>query len=160
MREFKVIFLAAGYGTRLVRDLEETQLRKWQDLRSCPKPLIELNKVPLISRWMDILSTEGDRISAICVITNDKFFDQFESWKERLVGRLKEKVVIFNDFSSSNEDRLGAVTDLHQAMTVTSQDGECPVLVIAGDTIFSAEFSLHQFLNRFGELQGKIASYM
>ena len=100
------------------------------------------------------------QLSAICVITNDKFYDQFEKWKEGLVGRLKEKVVIFNDFSSSNEDRLGAVTDLHQAMTVTSQEGECPVLVIAGDTIFSAEFSLHQFINRFGKLQGKIAPYM
>ena len=90
------------------------------------------------------------------MITNDKFYSKFVDWKEGLAARrLKEKVIIVNDFSSSNERRLGAVTDLHQAVTATGQHGECPVLVIAGDTIFSPQFVLQQFLHRYREVQGK-----
>ena len=62
MTEFQVIFLAAGYGTRLAADLESIHFEKWKILKNCPKPLLELNGVPLLSRWLDILSTEADRI--------------------------------------------------------------------------------------------------
>ena len=49
----KVIILAAGYGTRLARDLEQTE--QYLELRGVPKPLLPIGGRPLISHWMTII---------------------------------------------------------------------------------------------------------
>ena len=65
---------------------------------------------------------------------------------------VKEKLIIYNDFSTSNESRVGAVRDLELAVRV--EETEQPVLVIAGDTIFSHQFSLSSFIQTWSHLQG------
>ena len=65
---------------------------------------------------------------------------------------VKEKLILYNDFSASNETRLGAMRDLDLAVSVEQPD--LPVLVIAGDTIFSHQFSLASFLQTWDLLQG------
>ena len=65
---------------------------------------------------------------------------------------VKEKLILYNDFSSSNESRLGAMRDLELAVSVEQTD--LPVLVIAGDTIFSQQFSLASFIQTWALLQG------
>ena len=65
---------------------------------------------------------------------------------------MKEKLIIYNDFSTSNESRVGAVRDL--ALAVSVEETEQPVLVIAGDTIFSQHFSLASFIHTWSRLQG------
>ena len=153
MGEFQVVILAAGYGTRLSSDLEKTPGEKWRRLTGVPKPLLPLGGVPLISRWLDLLSSEVERITNICVVTNDKFYTQFVSWKERLEDSpVKEKVIIYNDFSTSNESRVGAVRDLELAVRVEETDQS--VLVIAGDTLFSQHFRLASFIHTWTLLQG------
>ena len=65
---------------------------------------------------------------------------------------VKEKLIIYNDFSTSNESRLGAVRDLELAVSV--EPTGLPVLLIAGDTIFSHQFSLSSFIQTWSHLQG------
>ena len=61
----------------------------------------------LLSRWMGILSSEEEKISSICVITNDKFYPSYVSWKEALMNsKMKEKVRIINDLSTMVKDHL------------------------------------------------------
>lgn len=49
----KVLILAAGYGTRLARDLERTG--ECPELKGVPKPLLPIAGRPLISHWMEII---------------------------------------------------------------------------------------------------------
>ena len=51
--DMKVLILAAGYGTRLARDLEETG--RHPELRGVPKPLLPVAGRPLASHWMEII---------------------------------------------------------------------------------------------------------
>ena len=50
----KVLILAAGYGTRLTRDLAESS--EHAHLIDCPKPLLPVAGKPLITYWMEMLS--------------------------------------------------------------------------------------------------------
>ena len=47
----KVLILAAGYGTRLARDLKGNPL--YSHLVGVAKPLLPVAEQPLISHWMD-----------------------------------------------------------------------------------------------------------
>ena len=49
----KVLILAAGYGTRLAKDLEQTG--QFPELKGVPKPLLPIASRPLVSHWMDII---------------------------------------------------------------------------------------------------------
>ena len=127
------MILAAGYGTRLTADLERSPSERWRGLTGVPKPLLPLAGVPLISRWLGLLSTEVERITTIVIVTNDKFYSQFVSWKERLEdGPVKEKVILYNDFSASNEGRVGAVRDLELAVRGDFQHSHWSSSCIAG----------------------------
>lgn len=74
-------------------------------------------------------------------------------------SKLAEKIVIFNNFTSSNEDRLGSVVDLFHGLNILQSDSDIkknPVLIIAGDTIFSEEFSVSSLYKDFlGREPGK-----
>ena len=49
----KTLILAAGYGTRLERDLKKETM--YQHLISVPKPLLPIGGVPLITHWTETL---------------------------------------------------------------------------------------------------------
>jgi NDP-sugar pyrophosphorylase family protein len=49
------VILAAGYGTRLSRDLEMDQTGNWRHLLGLPKPLLPIGSTPLISHWLDTI---------------------------------------------------------------------------------------------------------
>lgn len=63
----KVLILAAGYGTRLQRDLENDDSTQHNHLKNIPKPLLPIANKPLISYWIDSLK-ENEEISEICVV--------------------------------------------------------------------------------------------
>lgn len=52
----KALVLAAGYGTRLGRDIEADQSGKFAHLKGVPKPLLPIGGKPLITRWMNQLN--------------------------------------------------------------------------------------------------------
>ena len=83
------IVLAAGYATRL-----------YPITKNFPKPLLEVNKKPIID-WLlyDCISTK--LIDSIIIVTNDKYFKHFENWKKsRKKDYLSNTVIeIINDGS-------------------------------------------------------------
>jgi glucose-1-phosphate thymidylyltransferase len=119
------IILAAGYATRL-RPLTDT----WA------KELLPIGGRPIIDRIVDGLSTV-DEITAVHVVTNARKADGFHAWAERL------DVIVHDDGTTSNEDRLGAIGDLQFVIDRAGLDDD--LLVIAGDNLF--EFSLPEFVS-------------
>jgi glucose-1-phosphate thymidylyltransferase len=119
------IILAAGYATRL-RPLTET----WA------KELLPVGGRPIIDRIVDGLSAV-DEVSAVHVVTNARKADAFRAWAE---GR---DVIVHDDGTTSNEDRLGAIGDMQFVIDRAGLDDD--LLVIAGDNLF--EFSLPEFVS-------------
>jgi glucose-1-phosphate thymidylyltransferase len=121
----KAIILAAGYATRL-RPLTDT----WA------KELLPVGGRPIIDRIVDNLSAV-DEIDSVHVVTNSRKADWFHEWAE---GR---DVIVDDDGTTSNEDRLGAIGDMQFVIDRAGLDDD--LLVIAGDNLF--EFSLPEFVS-------------
>lgn len=119
------IILAAGYATRL-KPLTDT----WA------KELLPVGGRPIIDRIVDSLSAV-DEIEAVHVVTNARKADAFRAWAE---GR---DVIVHDDGTTSNEDRLGAIGDLQFVIDRAGLDDD--LLVIAGDNLF--DFSLPKFVS-------------
>ena len=64
----KVLILAAGYGTRMTRDLEASG--QLPHLVGVPKPLLPVAGKPLISHWMDLLQSCAE-IQEVYVVVSD-----------------------------------------------------------------------------------------
>ncbi len=124
----KQIILAAGYATRLYPLTENT-----------PKPLLPVAGVPMIEHVLASSAAIG-HIDHTMVVTNNKFAGHFEQW---LTGYRETNPnfngTIINDGTTSNEDRLGAIGDMHLVLEQESIDDD--VLVIAGDNLFTGDLS-------------------
>lgn len=55
----KAVILAAGYGTRLQRDVSSDRSGRFAHLVGVPKPLLPVGRSPLISRWVRALTRSG-----------------------------------------------------------------------------------------------------
>ena len=99
----KVVILAAGFGTRLQRDIRESGTYK--ELEDVPKPLLPVSGKPVISHWMNILAscpeTEND---GVYVVVNDANRRQFEKWAGDFPN-----VRLVSSGCSTNDTRPGAV---------------------------------------------------
>jgi glucose-1-phosphate thymidylyltransferase len=120
----KVLLLAAGYATRL-RPLTET----------IAKPLLPVGGRPMVDWILDRVVSSAE-IDAVHLVTNSVYAAAFERWAA------DRGVVVHDDGTSSNEDRLGAVGDLQLVVERAGLEGE-ELLVLAGDNMF--EFSLTAF---------------
>lgn len=121
----KCVILAAGYATRL-RPLTD-------DL---PKHLLPVGERPMLE-WVLDRVREVDEVDAIHLVTNSLFAPEFERWAR------PHGVLVHDDETTSNEDRLGAVGDLSLVIeTAGLRDDE--LLVLAGDNLF--ELSLPGFV--------------
>jgi glucose-1-phosphate thymidylyltransferase len=116
----KALVLAAGYATRL-RPLTDT----WA------KELLPVGGRPIIDRILDGIGTVPE-IDEVHVVTNSRKAPAFHAWGS---GR---DVVIHDDGTSSNDDRLGAIGDMLFVVEHARIDDD--LLVIAGDNLF--EFAL------------------
>lgn len=65
----KALILAAGYGTRLTRDLELCAV-EYSHLKGLPKPLLPVAGLPLISHWVNQLHVCSE-VSCIYVVVSD-----------------------------------------------------------------------------------------
>lgn len=120
----KAIVLAAGYATRL-RPLTDT----WA------KELLPIGDRPIIDWIIDAIAAV-EIVDEVHVVTNSHKVDAFAQWAE---GR---NVIVHDDGTSSNEDRLGAIGDMLFVIEHAQLDDD--LLVIAGDNLF--EFSLADFV--------------
>ncbi|XP_040213080.1 bifunctional protein GlmU-like isoform X1 [Rana temporaria] len=142
--KMKVVILAAGYGTRLLKDLQEAKEEQYTKLAGVPKPLLPIGKVPLISYWVEALKSREDTEN-IFVVTNELYYSKFKEWAENYPC-----VKVINDGTSTNEERLGAVSCLQLVIERFRIDDH--VIVIGGDTLFYEDFHLQDVLEKYETL--------
>ena len=119
----KALILAAGYATRLYPLTMNT-----------PKALLPVAGRPII----DYITDEIDSIEAvdeIIVISNDRFFNDFESWAKMRKNDLSKKLTVLNDGTTTEENKRGAIGDIW--FTVESLDIHEDIVIIAGDNLFT-----------------------
>jgi glucose-1-phosphate thymidylyltransferase len=122
----KVLILAAGYGTRLYPLVKDT-----------PKALLEVQGKPIVDYILE--NAKGIKnISEIVLVTNDKFFKTFQSWKEAH-ARTFSNIHIINDQTQTSEDRLGSIGDIQHVLEVHPFDED--LLVVGGDNLFDVSLN-------------------
>lgn len=122
----KCIVLCAGYATRMYPLTE-----------NFPKSLLEIKGKPLLNYLLDDLDSCGI-ISEYIIVSNHKFIKHFNKWKLTQ----NKNIIILDDGSTSNENRLGAVKDIWYAIEKSNINDD--VLVLAGDNLL--DFSLKDFI--------------
>ena len=121
----KCVILAGGYATRL-RPLTD----------GVPKHLLPVGERPMLD-WVLDRVREVPEVDAIHLVTNSRFARAFEQWA------WTHGVKVYDDGTSSNDDRLGAVGDLQLAIEEAGLEGD-ELVVLAGDNLF--DFSLPRFV--------------
>lgn len=143
----KAVILAAGYGTRLQRDVLADSSGRFAHLAGVAKPLLPVGRCALISHWVNALTRSGF-VDDIYVVTNALYHAAFEEWASQFTN-----VKILSDGTTSNDDRLGAVACLQLA--VKHFNIKDHIVVVGGDTLFKEDFSLMEIKGRFSNLQSK-----
>lgn len=116
----KGIILAAGYATRLY------PLTKNQ-----PKALLPVHGRPMLDYIVsEMLTLES--LDDITVISNHRFAEQFRQWAAE---RPDWPLVILDDGTKHEDDRLGALGDL--ALAIEEREIDDDILVIASDNLFT-----------------------
>lgn len=137
----RALILAAGYATRLY-PLTEHQ----------PKPLLKVGSKTIIEHILSKLE-EIKEIKEVCIVTNDLFYPHFTALEKDLKTPLK--IEIINDGTKSNEDRLGAIGDLH--FVIERKMIKDDLLVIAGDNLFG--FALTELVQFFREKNSSVVAF-
>ncbi|MFC2821715.1 MAG: nucleotidyltransferase family protein [Sphaerochaeta sp.] len=130
----KCVVLAAGYATRMYPLTE-----------NFPKPLLEAGGKTILDWMLDDLHSSGS-VSSFIVISNHKFIEKFRKWTERKKAQEFE-MILLDDGSTENSNRLGAVKDIDFAIRKLSIDDD--ILVLAGDNL--TDFSFASFIRYFNE---------
>ncbi len=126
----KCLLLCAGYATRLSPLTD-----------NLPKALLEIEEgKPILDYIIEKVNTIND-VDEIIVISNNRFYKQFEEWADKKKNIIP--IIVVNDNTNSNEDRLGAIGDLNFTIEKLQIDDE--MLIIAGDSLF--EFKLLDFVH-------------
>ena len=120
----KAVILAAGYATRL-RPLTD----------NLPKHLLPVGGRPMLDWILDRVREVGE-IDAVHLVTNSRFAPDFAEWAA------PHGIVVHDDGTSSNDDRLGAVGDLQLVIEEAGLEDD-ELLVLAGDNLF--DFSLADY---------------
>lgn len=126
----KCLILAAGYATRLYPLTE-----------NFPKPLLKVGEKSILDWLVDDLA-ENTEIDEFVVISNHKFAEHFEAWKEKKEKNRPYRITVIDDGTSTNETRLGAVRDIQLAVEKLELSDD--LVVMAGDNVL--DFSLSEFV--------------
>ena len=118
----KALILAAGYATRLYPLTKEY-----------PKPLLKVNRRPIIDYIIEKLATIDD-IDKIIVVTNSKFMSQFRKWRMKL--KVNKHTNLIDDLTKDNESRRGAIGDID--FVIEKKSIKDDLLVIGGDNLFDS----------------------
>lgn len=124
----KALILAAGYAVRL-----------YPLTQSYPKPLLEVNKRPIIDYIIDKLE-EIEELNEIIVVTNSKFISVFKKWAKGL--KITKPVSLVDDLTLNPGDKLGAIGDM--AFSIKNKRIKEDLIVIGGDNLF--DIDLDNFL--------------
>jgi len=146
----KALILAAGYGTRLEKDIDQDRSGKYSSLKGLPKPLVPVGGIPLVSHWMDILLAAKFRVDDVYLITNGIYYNLFVEWANKSgygfpVGN------IVNDQSTGNHNRIGAIGDICLMFEKKKELLQNNLMIIGGDTLFFEDFDLGEVVSTFNE---------
>ena len=119
----KAVILAAGYATRLYPLTE-----------NMPKCLLKVGGRTILDSITAKIAKIPD-CDEILVVTNAKFYDQLAAWKKTASTPLTIRV--FNDGTTSNETRLGAIGDL--GFVIREAAIRSDVLMMASDNLFDQD---------------------
>lgn len=133
----KCLLLGAGYATRL-----------YPLTKDRPKPLLPVAGVPMMERILDRVLAVRE-VDAVYVVSNRRFADNYRAWLRDLQDRRRVKVpvTIFDDGSTSNDDRLGAIGDID--FVIQRAKVRDDLLVVAGDNLF--DFDLGTLVRTFAK---------
>ncbi|MFQ5474897.1 MAG: nucleotidyltransferase family protein [Candidatus Nanoarchaeia archaeon] len=132
----KAILPAAGYATRL------------QPLTlNTPKALLQVGPKKMVEHVIHALETIDD-IDEIHIVTNEKFYQNFVEWNSNF--KSSKTIILHNDGTKSNEDRLGTLGDIHFVLEQADIKDDC--IIINADNLF--EFSLKDMCAFFKEKKG------
>lgn len=118
------VILAAGYATRMYPLTE-----------NFPKPLLEVGGKTVL----DHLMVDIDRIGTIdrhILVSNSRYLPHFRKWREE--SEYEKEIILLDDGSTENENRLGAVRDILFAIEEVGLDEE--LLVLAADNLLDFSF--------------------
>ncbi|HPR89668.1 MAG TPA: sugar phosphate nucleotidyltransferase [bacterium] len=118
------LILAAGYATRL-----------YPLTQNFPKPLLPVAGRSILDRLLGDLDTIA-AIDRHVIVTNATFFQHFADWKSRC--RYTREILLINDGTTTNANRLGAVRDLLHVIETLALDDD--LLVLAGDNVVDFSF--------------------
>ena len=122
----KAIILAAGYATRL-----------YPLTLNRPKAMLPIGGAAMLDylvREMALIP----QLDEVHIVTNHKFAGQFEAWCDEVErdGRYPGlRFAVWDDGTSSNETRLGAVGDMQFTIERAQLDDD--LLVAASDNFFT-----------------------
>lgn len=124
----KCILLCAGYATRL-----------FPLTQNFPKALLEVGGRAILDYTLDEVNSI-DEIDHIYLVTNAKYTPHFEEWAKSK-NNIKP-ITVFNDGTTNNDDRLGAIGDMQFTIEKAGIDDD--MLVLATDNLFT--FKLKDFV--------------
>jgi glucose-1-phosphate thymidylyltransferase len=137
-----VLILAAGYATRLY----PLTLNK-------AKPLLDVAGKPMVEWVVENLRGVGE-IETIYIVTNAKFFADFETWAKNFQNANPQfRFKVINDGSTTDDNKLGAIGDINLLLTRESVV-DSDLLVIAGDNLFRE--SLAGFIDYAGKTEATV----
>ncbi len=95
----KALILAAGYATRLYPLTKDT-----------PKSLLVLNGKPIIDHILDKIELARN-VDQVYIITNNKFYPQFDAWLHSKPGQYSLKYKLINDGSNFKDVLYNPMTN-------------------------------------------------
>jgi nucleoside-diphosphate-sugar epimerase/dTDP-glucose pyrophosphorylase len=121
----KAVILAAGYATRL-----------YPLTKNKPKSLLEVSGKTILEHIL-IKIAKVEAVDHIYLVTNSRFFEQFQTWVDKY--RYSLPITVLDDGTTDNDNRLGAIADLQLA--IDREKLKDVLLVLAGDNLFDFELS-------------------
>ena len=135
----KCILLCAGYATRLFPLTE-----------NFPKALLEIEEgKPLLDYILEEVNQISE-IDEIYVITNNRYFSHFDNWAKAKDN--SKKITVLNDYTTSNDDRLGAIGDINY--TIKKANIADDLLIIAGDNLF--DYKLQGVIDFYNKVKSPV----
>ena len=127
--QLDIIILAAGFGTRL-----------YPLTSNLPKALLEVGHKPILDRIMDRVISMNSQYR-IFLITNSKFYSQFESWAAafKQSHHFTGDILILDDGKYSNEERLGPIGDIGFVLEKNNITND--LMIIASDNIIDFDLN-------------------
>src|SRR5258707_15031068 len=117
------------------------------------KPLLDVAGKPMVEWVVENLRGVGE-IETIYIVTNAKFFADFETWAKNYQSANPQfRFKVINDGSTTDDNKLGAIGDIALLLARESV-ADSDLLVIAGDNLFRE--SLAGFIDYAGKTEATV----